>query len=109
MKIDFNALTESAVPHFKGGELDTMMRSYMDDDVKIMINRLIPGASVGMHTHETSCEIIYILSGTGTSICDGLEEVLTPGCCQYCKKGGTHTLMNNGKEDLVFFAVVPEV
>ena len=73
MKIDFNALSETCVPHFKGGEKETMMRAYMDDDVKVMINRLIPGASVGLHTHETSLEVIYVLSGTGTSICDGVE------------------------------------
>ena len=36
------------------------------------------------------------------------EESLEAGDCHYCPKGHTHSLINVGKEDLVFFAVVPE-
>ena len=30
------------------------------------------------------------------------------GYCHYCKKGSSHTLVNDGEEELVFFAVVPQ-
>ena len=35
-------------------------------------------------------------------------ERLAAGDCHYCPKGGFHTLINDGDEDLVFFAVVPQ-
>ena len=41
-------------------------------------------------------------------IIDGKEEILTEGDCHYCKKGQTHTLINIGEEDLIFYAVVPQ-
>ena len=50
----------------------------------------------------------YVLSGTGTMLCDGVEESLTPGMCHYCAQGHTHKLMNTGTEPLTVFAVVPE-
>ncbi len=46
--------------------------------------------------------------GTGTMLCDGVEEPLTPGVCHYCAEGHTHKLMNTGTEPLTVFAVVPE-
>jgi len=79
-----------------------------DEKNKFMVSRLIPGASVGNHTHDTSCEFIYILEGHGTSYVDGEETKVGPGFCQYCPKGHSHELINTGTKDLVFFAVVPE-
>lgn len=106
--INFNTMAETPLHHFKGGEGDTNARMVADELNRIMKSRLEPGCSIGLHTHETSSEIIYVLSGTGTAILDGAEETLPPGTCHYCKKGQTHTFMNKGTEDLIFFAVVPE-
>jgi mannose-6-phosphate isomerase-like protein (cupin superfamily) len=61
-----------------------------------------------MHCHDTSSEIIFILSGNGKTVCDGTEESVTAGDCLYCKKGSSHTLINNGTAPLVFYAVVAE-
>ena len=36
------------------------------------------------------------------------KEKLYPGDCHYCPQGATHSLSNEGTEDLIFFAVVPE-
>lgn len=106
--IDFNTMAETPMHNFKGGEGDTMARMYTDDLNRIMKSRLEPGCSIGLHTHDTSSEIIFILSGTGTAILDGREELLPPVTCHYCKKGQEHTLMNKGAEDLIFYAVVPQ-
>ena len=51
---------------------------------------------------------IFILSGTASIVCDGKPETLTAGQCHYCPKGSTHTMKNNGSDELTFFAVVPE-
>ncbi len=106
--IDFNAMEETVLHEFKGGEGDTVARMHVDELNRIMKSRLAPGCSIGLHTHETSSEIIFILSGTGTALLDGKEEILPPGSCHYCKKGQSHTLMNKGGEELHFYAVVPE-
>ena len=50
----------------------------------------------------------YVLSGVGTMEYEDTKEKLYPGDCHYCPQGGTHSLSNEGTEDLIFFAVVPE-
>ena len=81
---------------------------YTDERNKIIRGRLIPGASVGGHKHETGSEIVFVLSGEATAFTDGEEERLSAGQCHYCPKGHSHTLRNDGPEDFVFFAVVVE-
>ena len=106
--IDFNTMAETPMPNFKGGEGDTHARMFADDLNRFMKGRLEPGCSIGLHIHDTSSEIIFILSGTGTAMLDGVEETLTPGTCHYCPQGPTHTPLNKGTEDLIFYAVVPQ-
>ena len=65
MRIDFDAMEETIIPHMRGGEKEVAARMYTDELGKIMRGRLIPGASIGLHTHEDSSEIIYLLSGRG--------------------------------------------
>ena len=84
------------------------MQLVQDVDNKIMRSVLAPGASIGLHTHETSSEVMYFLSGTGKVLYDGVWEPVAPGTCHYCPKGHSHSLVNDGMEDLVTFAVVPE-
>ena len=108
MRIAFDEMDETVIPQFRGGQKETRARMFFDGQNRIMRGVLIPGASIGLHTHETSSEIIYILSGTGKALCDGVYEDLSAGKCHYCPKGHTHSLINDGGEDLVFFAVVPE-
>lgn len=108
MKIDFNSIEEVSLPNFKGGEKSMEARMFFDGKNRIMRSRLTPGASIGMHTHDTSSEIIYILEGNAVNICDGVEEQLSAGDCHYCEKGHTHTLINKSDKDVLFFAVVPE-
>ena len=106
--LKFQKMPDTVLEHFKGGEGSTITKMFADDLNRIYIGRLQPGCSIGMHTHDTSSEVIYVLEGVGTTILDGVTEILQPGDCSYCKKGGTHTLMNKGEADLVFFAVVPQ-
>jgi mannose-6-phosphate isomerase-like protein (cupin superfamily) len=109
MKLDFSAMEQTTIPHFKGGEGQFLAKMYNDAKVKILEGTLAPGCTVGLHTHDTNSEIILILSGHGTAICDGVDEPVGPGDCHYCPQGHNHTLINaSATEDLVFFAVVPE-
>lgn len=108
MILDMMNLEEQALPNFKGGEGVTYARMHVDGLNRIMLVRLPYGASIGMHTHETSSEIIHILAGKARIIMDGAEEIALPGQVHYCPKGHTHTTISAGDEDLLMLAVVPE-
>ena len=107
MLIDFSKMEEQVIPQFLGGEGTFHARMRVDELGKIMRGMLEPGASIGLHTHDTSSEIIYILSGTGKVLYDGAYETLSAGSCHYCPKGHSHSLMNDSNGNLEFFAVVP--
>ena len=108
MIIKFDEIKEKELQAFHGGEGALIANMFVDEKNKILRGKLIPGASVGVHRHVPSSEIIFILSGKGKSICDGKEELLFAGDCHYCPKGSEHCLINVGVEDLLFYAVVPQ-
>ncbi len=108
MIIDLNTWEEQVIPNFRGGEKEITVRMFQDDLNKIAHGTLKPGATVGLHSHETSSEIIYILQGTGKALYDGAYFPVSAGVCHYCPKGHEHSLINDSEEDLIFIAVVPE-
>ena len=115
MKIDFNKMELSVLKNFKGGDKDFKANMFFDGTNRIFKGILEPGASIGIHTHEDSCEVIFILEGKGTILekePDSTMEIVNPvssGDCLYCPKGHTHSLRNTSEHgDLVFFAVVPK-
>lgn len=107
MKIDFQNLEESVLPNFKGGLKEFRVRMYSDECNKVMMGRLVPGASIGMHRHDAGSEIMFITKGSGFVIFDGEEIRLSAGDAHYCPKGHSHSLVNDGGSDLEFSAVVP--
>ena len=109
MIIDFNKMDVTVLPNFKGGEKHLEARMYFDGTNRILTKaRLIPGASIGTHTHEDSCEVIFILEGCGSILEEGMKKAVQAGDCLYCPKGGTHSLINDSDADLIFCAVVPQ-
>ena len=115
MIIKFDEIELSHMPNFKGGEKEFAANMFFDGTNRMFKGCLVPGASIGLHTHEDSCEVIFILSGNG-----GIYEQepssemsyrqVQRGDCLYCPKGCTHSLVNpaSSEEDLVFYAVVPQ-
>lgn len=108
MIIDFDSIEEEAKPCFKGGKGTAYLRKFENELGKIMMGRLTPGSSIGLHTHEDESEIIYILSGKADFIYDDGTESVGAGGCHYCPKGHTHSMINNGDEDLIIFATIPK-
>lgn len=109
MLIDFNTKEHKTVPNFKGGDGQLDVQMHLDQQGKVLIGRLNQESTIGLHTHEGSYEAIYILSGTGYAITDGEREELSAGMCTYCPEGSSHEIHCYGPDDLVFFAVVPEL
>ena len=108
MIIKFDEIKETELKAFYGGDGALIANMYVDEKNKILRGKLVPGASIGLHRHVSTSEIIFILSGEGKSVCDGKEEMLRVGDCHYCPKGSEHCLINVGDEDLCFYAVVPQ-
>lgn len=106
MKLDYSKIEEQILPNFKGGEKSYAAKMFTDPLNKIMKGRLIPGASIGEHTHTDGSEIILIVKGSGYTIFDGEKIALQAGDVHYCPKGHTHCLVNDSNEDLEIFAVV---
>ena len=114
MTIEFSKMDVTVLPNFKGGEMEFAANMFFDGTNRIFKGKLVPGATIGMHTHEDSCEVIFVLEGCGSIVEKepGAEnETVSPvkaGDCLYCPKGHSHSLMNTAEEgDLVFYAVVP--
>ena len=78
MLIDFASLPETTIPRMYGGEGEVHANMYASSTMKIMKGKLPPGATIGLHTHQTSSEIIYILSGTGKALSQGQKLPLLP-------------------------------
>lgn len=110
MLFDFATMPVQAAPHVQGGEGELLSQMYVKPgEMKLLKGRLAPGCSIGLHTHTTNLEVYYILSGSG-ALCDDGETVrITAGQAHYCPKGHSHSLRNDGNEDLIFFAIIPEV
>lgn len=68
---------------------------------------LPPGSTVGWHTHEHETEPYYILSGEGDfHDSDGSVIKVHAGDICTIDFGGSHSMENNGTEDLVFIALI---
>ncbi|MBQ2062666.1 MAG: cupin domain-containing protein [Oscillospiraceae bacterium] len=109
MTIDYKDIPLQILPRFKGGEGENRARLRTDEYGKIMHGTLPPGSSIGLHTHEGSYEVIYILAGSGVCLDDGAEIPVRPGTVNLCLPGHSHSIINTGEEDLVLFAVIPNV
>lgn len=105
MRIDIGGMPDVKVSGANGGTGEMTQRTYEGDGVKVMPCRIHPGGSIGMHRHEDSEEIIYILYGTGVAKCDGVEEALATDVCHICPKGSEHSIVNTGMIDLVMLTV----
>lgn len=108
MVIDFNKMEEKRIEGFKGGSGPFLTKLADDGKVKIMHNILPAGSSIGIHTHEGNCEVMFVTKGTITFSYDGKTESVSAGGAHYCPCGHTHGAENLTSEDAEFFAIVPE-
>ena len=108
MIIDFQKIDVQFIEKFKGGNGTLETRNFVDEQNKIMLSQLKPGANSGYHRHEGNSEIVYILSGVGHFEYDDTQESVKAGDVHYCPMGHAHAMYNDGEEDLVYLAIVPK-
>jgi len=67
---------------------------------------LRPGASIGRHEHTGEDEVYLVLSGHGI-LDDGTSRSrIGPGDAILTGRGGSHAVLNDGKENLQIFAII---
>lgn len=108
MLIDFDTIPEEVLDHFKGGEKALHTHAFNDELNRIMFSRLEPGATIGYHEHPVTSETMFFIAGKGTVLYDDQRFTIHAGQCHYCPVGHSHSVINDGTEDLVFYAVVPK-
>lgn len=109
MILDFSQIEVTKIDNFKGGAKEIYSKMFVDDSNKIMLSVLKPGASIGYHKHEDNCEIIFMIKGNAMVNYDNETLRLQNGQAFYCPKGHSHDLVNDTDEEIMFFAVVPEI
>jgi quercetin dioxygenase-like cupin family protein len=95
------------VPHrsYSGVDAQTIVDAQTGVDLEVKSVRIAPRAEIALHTHESSAETFYVLSGEGL-ICTGDQtQPSHPGMCVHAKPGAVHGVKNTGEEDLRLLAI----
>ena len=106
MLIDFKNIKEITIKNFHNGLKEVKCSAFSDSLNRIMLTKIIPGGSNGIHKHVFDSEIMFVISGHGHAITNGKYEKLESGVSSYCPKGSTHEVFNDGDVDLVCYNVV---
>jgi quercetin dioxygenase-like cupin family protein len=64
------------------------------------------GCSIGTHTHLQETEYYYILEGEGVVTENSVTTTVKPGDVVVTGDQQSHSIINNGDEDLVFIALI---
>lgn len=102
----FSDMEEAAIDNFKGGKGTIFARMYNDERNRVLIARLPPGTSIGMHTHAGSQETVFVIEGDGTVICDGKIGKISKDMVHICPDGSSHSIENNGESDLILLGSI---
>lgn len=110
MKLNIFDEKRVSVDGLRGGEGTVYLQKLPTlVDMKMYALITIPkGSSIGVHTHVDDEETIFVYSGSGKLIIDGIEHDFNVGDVSLCKKGRNHSVRNDNDEDLVLLAVVNE-
>ncbi len=92
------------VKELKTGE--SMIKAPISDALKCGYVLLKPGEEIGEHKTENKEEVIIILSGLATIICDGETEKVGKEKIVYIPPEKLHNIKNEGDEELRYLYVV---
>jgi mannose-6-phosphate isomerase-like protein (cupin superfamily) len=101
---DAAVLETTYVAH--GGAIAQMIldRRVLKEIGFLAIANLAPGRDIEAHVDPME-EIYFVLTGSGTMHVDEDSRKVGPGDATWIPTGSSHSLLNNGDEDLVIFVV----
>lgn len=78
-------------------------------DLTFAIAYIDPGSRTDTHTHDRP-ELMYIVSGRGISLCNGVEVSVEPDMVLLNETGEVHAMINTGCETLKMVTIfVPAI
>ncbi|MGI6285682.1 Oxalate-binding protein [Moorella humiferrea] len=107
-------LKEEKVTGFKGGQGEVTILHILEEGKNEFNGKgrlyarftLKPGTSIGLHQHSGDFEAYYILKGQGLVNDNGTETVVKAGDMILTRNGESHSITNNGDEDLEYMALI---
>lgn len=67
-----------------------------------------PGGYVREHAHDRNEEVIYVISGKGRAVVEGVSYPMQPGTAFFIGKNRRHMFINEGTEDIFWmWLIVP--
>lgn len=72
---------------------------------QIVVMSLLPGENIGLETHPTSDQILYIMTGDGSATINGEIKPITAHSIVYVPSGAEHDIINNSKGAMKLFTV----
>lgn len=92
-------------PRVPGVAIKPLVTAAMNPELTVSQVKLPPGADIPPHTHDTSTETFYILSGKALCRVADEERILYPGDGGYAPPGVVHTVRNTGEQDLLAISI----
>lgn len=69
-------------------------------------NTIKPGCSIGFHQHKGDIEVYYVLKGEATYYDNNEKTVLRPGDVAFTDNMQSHSIVNEGTEDVEVIALI---
>ena len=91
-------LKENPLPVDKKSQL---IKIAEDDTISAFVVRMMPGAELGPHYHESHDEIEYVIRGTAHLLVNDRWVDIKPGSIHFNPMGKVHAARNTGNEPLI--------
>lgn len=72
---------------------------------QLVVMSLLPGEDIGMETHPTSDQILYIVAGSGQAIINGEKKSIQKHSIIFVPAGAEHNIISSSKEKMKLFTV----
>jgi len=111
MLINRNKMKTEVKEKMRGGEGKAELVHLVDceneKNIRLLAElTLMPGCSIGNHSHENETEYFVILSGEGMVNDNGIEKPVKKGDVVLTGNGASHSICNNGTAPLVLHAII---
>lgn len=75
------------------------------EKIQLVVMRINPGSSIKLERHKDIDQFIYIKSGKGILILNGVNQQLNPGSAVIIPAGAWHQVINTSVTDLKLFTI----
>lgn len=83
--------------------------TFLDGVLGLDVVRLAPHSTSEIHRHNFSDNVVYILTGSGSVVLDGVETPVQPGLRISIPRGVTHGFRTKESELLFVSAQIPPI